>query len=71
MTTELKVLPLSVEFSPVQIVDGEAKAVTGTYDRRINPCAPAPPVEFPKPVDGWRPKVQMDGFLDWVKVEND
>jgi nucleoside-diphosphate-sugar epimerase len=28
-------------------------------------------VEFPKSIDGWQPKMKMDEFLDWIKVQSD
>lgn len=41
------------------------------YGLRPDPIdAHFPPVEFPKPIDGWQPKVQMDEFLGWVKVQS-
>jgi nucleoside-diphosphate-sugar epimerase len=42
------------------------------YGYRPDPIdASFPRVEFPKSIDGWQPKMKIDGFLDWVKVQSD
>jgi nucleoside-diphosphate-sugar epimerase len=30
-----------------------------------------PRVEFPETIEGWKPKMEMDDFLEWVKVQSD
>ena len=42
------------------------------YGIRPDPIdASYPRVEFPKSVDGWQPKMKINEFLDWIKVQSD
>jgi nucleoside-diphosphate-sugar epimerase len=45
------------------------RVLYGLRSDPIDTCFPR--VEFPISVDGWRPKMNMDEFLDWIKVQSD
>lgn len=42
--------------------------VYGSYPDPVD--AEYPRVQFPSCVDGWKPKMELSDFLDWVRVQN-
>lgn len=52
---------ISIEFTDTRVL----------YGRKLDPVdAGFPPIEFSKCVDGWQPKMQLNEFLEWVRVQN-
>lgn len=56
----------------LEILISEFQEFTILYGNQSEPVdASFPPVEFPESVRGWKPNMQLNEFLDWVKVQSE
>jgi nucleoside-diphosphate-sugar epimerase len=56
----------------LELISTQFLGVRVLYGRKPDPIdADFPRVEFPQPVEGWQPKMQLSEFLEWVKVRHD
>jgi nucleoside-diphosphate-sugar epimerase len=46
----------------------QSRVIYGSNPDPVDACFPR--VEFPQCVDGWKPKMQLAEFLEWVRVRN-
>jgi nucleoside-diphosphate-sugar epimerase len=55
----------------LELISAQFPGVRVLYGRKPNPVdANFPRVEFPQSVEGWQPKMQLNEFLEWVKVRH-
>ena len=55
----------------LQLISAQFLGVRVLYGQRPDPIdADFPRVEFPQSVEGWQPKMQLNEFLEWVKVRH-
>ena len=55
----------------LELISIEFKEARVRYGLKLDPVdARFPRVEFPKCVEGWRPRMQLNEFLDWVREQN-
>jgi nucleoside-diphosphate-sugar epimerase len=55
----------------LDLISAQFPGVRILYGRNTDPAdADFPRVEFPPSVEGWQPKMQLNDFLRWVKVQH-
>lgn len=55
----------------LELISGQFRGVRALYGQKPDPVdANFPRVEFPQSVEGWQPKMQLNEFLEWVKVRH-
>jgi len=55
----------------LELISAQFLGVRVLYGRKPDPIdADFPRVEFPQSVEGWQPRMQLNEFLEWVKVRH-
>jgi nucleoside-diphosphate-sugar epimerase len=55
----------------LELISAQFLGVRVLYGRKPNPVdADFPRVELPQAVEGWQPRMQLNEFLEWVKVQH-